>query len=372
MTSTQNAPDRYNHIARILHWLVAGGIVLQYVLANLAENAESRFQQFVLLANHKSVGMTILAIALVRLVWRFASPRPAALVMPTWQRIAANVSHGALYALLFLMPLSGWLMSSASNIPVSWFNLFAFPDLVGANEMLADRFELGHETMAKVLFAFAALHVAGALKHLFIDRDGVFRRISSPVALLGFVLVVAAGVFLLVPESRADEPNSAWQIDYEASSIRFEAEQAGAKFEGEWTDWEASMHFDPAALDNARFDVTIRVAGVATGDSDRDETLVQDGEFFAAEQFPEARYLAEEFTARDDGGFTASGSLTIKDVSQPAPLEFTVTADGSERRLEGSARLDRLALGLGTGEWSDTEWIGQFVDVRVVVIATVP
>ena len=102
MTSTQNAPDRYNHIARILHWLVAGGIVLQYVLANLAENAESRFQQFVLLANHKSVGMTILAIAVVRLVWRFASPRPAALTMPNWQRIAANVKpRGAVCPALF-------------------------------------------------------------------------------------------------------------------------------------------------------------------------------------------------------------------------------------------------------------------------------
>ena len=239
--------------------------------------------------------------------------------------------------------------------------------------MLAERFELGHETMAKVLFAFAALHVAGALKHLLIDRDGVFRRISSPVALARVRpgccrWGVPAGALKAEPTSRT----AAWQIDYEASSIRFEAEQAGAMFEGEWTDWEASIHFDPAALDNARFDVTILVAGVATGDSDRDETLVQDGEFFAAEQFPEARYLAEEFTARDDGGFTASGSLTIKDITQSAPLEFTVSTDGNQRRLEGTAKLDRLELGLGTGEWSDTEWIGQFVDVRVVVIATVP
>ena len=360
----------YSKVAKLLHWAVAGAIVVQFVLANLADNSDSRFQEFVLLANHKSVGMTILVVALARLTWRFAVPPPPPLPMPSWQRIASALSHSALYVLIILMPLTGWLMSSASNVPVSWFNLFQIPDLVAPNEDLAEVFEETHEVMAKILFLLALLHVAAALKHTFVNKDPALRRISSPVALGAFLLVVVAGVLLLTPNSRADGVLPAWPIDYDASHIRFEAEQAGATFEGRWSDWEAELRFDPSMPDSGSFDVAIRVAGVVTGDSDRDDTL-QDPEFFDAAAYPLVRYRASSFRARPDGSFVALGSLDVKGNSMEVPLTFTVETEGAKRILRGEARLDRLALEVGTGDWADTAWIGQFVDVSVHVEASV-
>lgn len=370
-TTEKLEPERYTGPARWLHWIVAGAIVLQFVLANLADDAESRFREFVLLANHKSVGLTILGLVVLRLAWRFVAPLPPPLPMPHWQRIAANVSHGALYALLLFMPMTGWLMSSASNVPVSWFNLFPVPNLTAADEGLAGLFEATHEAMAKVLIVLAGLHVTAALKHALVDRDGALARISSPLALASFVLVVAIGVFWLVPESRADEAPTAWEIDYEQSFIRFRAEQAGALFEGEWTEWEATIRFDPASPESGKFDVAVTVAGIATGDGDRDDTL-KDPEFFDAPTHPEVRYRAEAFRAPGDGRFEAQGTIEVKGKQYAAPLDFTVRVDGARRVLEGEARLDRLALGIGTGEWSDTGWIGQFVDVMVRVEASAP
>lgn len=368
--TSMDVPGEYSQTARILHWLVAGAIVLQFVLANLADDSESRFRELVLLANHKSVGITILVAALIRIGWRFLKPPPAPVPMPAWQRIASAISHSALYALILLMPLTGWLMSSASNVPVSWFNLFQLPDFIGANEGLAELFEETHEAMAKILFVLAAIHIAAALKHAVIDRDGVLARISSPAAIALFVLVIVAGVIALIPASRADESLPRWAIDYDDSEIRFEATQAGARFQGLWSAWDAEIRFDPADPGKGSFDVAVDVDGVETGDAERDETLL-DTEFFDGDDYPRIRYTADRFSERADGSFLAEGFIDVKGERVPAALEFTVTAEGNERVLVGTTRLDRLELGVGTGEWEDTAWIGQYVDVSVRVAATV-
>lgn len=366
--------ERYDAAARLLHWLVAGMIVLQYVLAKMAEAADedgSKFRELVLLANHKSVGLTILAVAAVRLGWRFFHKPPPPLPMPQWQRMAAGFSHGAFYALMFIMPITGWLMSSAANISVSWFNLFQLPDFVGPDDALESLFESVHEILAKVLFVLALVHVGAALKHSVFDRDEALRRISSPLGIGAFVLVIIAGVMLLSPASRAQEAEpSLWDINYETSSIRFTAEQAGASFEGEWQSWKGELRFDPAALDSSAFDVAIDVASVATLDEERDETL-QDPEFFDGVNFPLAHYRATSFEKSGDGGYIANGLLEIKGASSPAPLRFTVQQEGDRVVLDGTARLDRLAIGVGTGDWEDTTWVGQFVDVTVHVEATI-
>jgi cytochrome b561 len=93
-----------------------------------------------------------------------------------WERVLAKISHLLLYALIFALPLSGWLMSSAKNFPVSWFNLLLLPDLVAPNEALFEQLRSLHHTLFAVLVAVAAVHVAGALKHHFIDRNDVLRR----------------------------------------------------------------------------------------------------------------------------------------------------------------------------------------------------
>jgi cytochrome b561 len=118
--------------------------------------------------------------------------------MPDWQRIASQIAHWGLYALLFVVPVSGWLMSSADGVRIEWFGLISIPDLLGANDRLEDVFEEVHEACAKALVVLALVHAAAGLKHGFIDRDASLRRISSPLSVGGFLVIVALGIALLV------------------------------------------------------------------------------------------------------------------------------------------------------------------------------
>jgi len=367
--------NRYGAVAQLLHWGVAALIVLQFVLANLVEAAEdrgARFQELVLMANHKSVGLTVLALALVRLAWRFASPPPSPLPMPDWQRRAAAVSHWAFYGLIIVMPLSGWLMSSAAAVSVSWFNLFQLPDFVGPDEGLEELLEEIHEGLAKALIVLAFVHVAAALKHALVDRDGALRRISSKLSIGIFVVVLALGLLFLARPGMASGSGpdpaipAAWRIDHASSHVRFTAVQAGATFDGEWRTWTAELRFAPSQLDASSFDVTITVASVETRDRERNELLME-AEWFDSEAHPQVYYRAARFVDLGDGSFRADGELVVKGKSTPVPLDFTIVQDGNRYVLDGHTRLDRLELRVGTGEWEDTTWIGQYVDVQVHV-----
>jgi len=181
----KNTSNRYGGVAQILHWLIVALIITQWVLAQLAEAAghdkaahpAAALHQLALLARHKSVGLTIFALAIVRLVWRFVSPPPPMPnTMPRWQVMAAKLTHFAFYALLLLLPISGLVMSAASNYPVSYFGWFTIPNIVAPDEALKDIMKERHEMLFDILMVVAVVHVIAALKHHFVDRDGVLRR----------------------------------------------------------------------------------------------------------------------------------------------------------------------------------------------------
>ncbi len=181
----KNTSTRYGAVGMTLHWVIVALVITQFVLANLAEAAEAEkaahpaaaLVQFRWLARHKSVGVTIFALAVARLLWRALSPPPALpAMMPRWQVVAAKLSHYGFYALLFAMPLSGLVMSAAANYPVSYFGWFTLPNLVGPDERLRDSMEELHHLFAFSLFVLASVHVAAALKHHFFDKDDVLRR----------------------------------------------------------------------------------------------------------------------------------------------------------------------------------------------------
>jgi len=172
----RNNALRYGFVAQGLHWIIAAMLVIQVALGKIADELPTGLDKLALMARHKSVGITILALAAIRLAWRLIDRPPPPPPMPRWQHAASRLTHGAFYVLLFAMPVTGWLMSSASNYPVSWFGLFQLPDFVRPDEGLEHRLEDVHETLAKVLIALAILHVVAALKHQFIDRDGLLMR----------------------------------------------------------------------------------------------------------------------------------------------------------------------------------------------------
>ncbi|MEP6547266.1 MAG: cytochrome b [Gammaproteobacteria bacterium] len=173
----QSSPTRYGAVAQAFHWVIAALVVTQFVLANLAEDLPIGVHKLALLARHKSFGMTVLMLAILRVLWRLKHrpPQLPAAMKPV-ERMLAHSTHIAFYVLLFAMPLTGWLMSSAKNYSVSWFGLFTWPNLIGKNEAAFDLLRSTHGILSEVLFVIAVLHILAALNHHFWHKDDVLLR----------------------------------------------------------------------------------------------------------------------------------------------------------------------------------------------------
>ena len=172
----RNTKRAWGSLSKGFHWLIVLLIISQWVIAERADELKG-LAKLEALAWHKSFGMTIFMLAVLRLLWRLVNPTPE-LTTETkpWERVLANISHLLLYALIFAMPLTGWMMSSAKNYPVSWFKLFQFPDLVAPAEQTYHQMHDLHHLLFNVLVGVAVLHAVGALKHHFIDRNDVLKR----------------------------------------------------------------------------------------------------------------------------------------------------------------------------------------------------
>ena len=173
----RNTPRRWGAIAQLLHWLIVLFIVAQFTLATLFEQLPAGAKKLTLLSRHKSIGITILMLALVRLAWRWSNPTPTLPdTLKPYERALARLTHALLYVLLFAVPLSGWLMSSARGFPVSWFGFLQLPDLVPKNKVLYEALVTTHGILAWSLGIVATVHLVAALKHHFVLKDDVLRR----------------------------------------------------------------------------------------------------------------------------------------------------------------------------------------------------
>lgn len=175
--------SRYSTVSLLLHWTIAVAVLAQIGLIMAHDATEGPLSRE-LLQMHKAVGLTILVLTLVRLGWRLANPLialPAG--MPPWERILSRGTQFLFYAVLLILPLTGWLASSAAAREISWFGLFDWPLLpIGGGREVAGRFMGVHEMVVKLLYLLIVLHVAGALKHHFINRDNVLRRMLPFIA----------------------------------------------------------------------------------------------------------------------------------------------------------------------------------------------
>lgn len=173
----RNSQTQYGAIARLFHWLIVGMIILQVTLAFIFEGMPRGLEKIAVIGLHKSVGMTILILAILRLLWRFYNPQPALpLHMKVYQRVLSKVTHGGLYLILFALPVSGWIMSSAAKIPVSYFGLFNFPDWVSPDKDLVRLSKDIHESLVYLLLALVSLHIAAVIWHQWIVKDGILYR----------------------------------------------------------------------------------------------------------------------------------------------------------------------------------------------------
>jgi cytochrome b561 len=168
---------RYRASAQLLHWLTAlllpGSFALGFYMVGLDVSPD----KLRLYAYHKWIGVTVFAVALLRLGWRLWSPPPALPAsMPAWERQASSTVHRLLYLLVLAVPLSGWLMSSAKGFQTVYFALLPIPDALAKNAALGAALEEVHWALNKMLLLTVCLHIAAALKHHYIDRDGILLR----------------------------------------------------------------------------------------------------------------------------------------------------------------------------------------------------
>ena len=169
-------PKHYTRTALALHWIVAGVIICAFSLGLVVSDLPFSPQKLKLVAYHKWLGITVLALVALRGIWRLTHRPPALPPMPAWQLIGAKFTHALMYTLMFAIPFSGWLFSSADGYRVVYLGLLPLPNLIAKNKLLADALGDIHATFAWLMLYVLLLHVAAALKHHFLDRDDTLRR----------------------------------------------------------------------------------------------------------------------------------------------------------------------------------------------------
>lgn len=420
---------RYSTVAIVLHWVIAALIVFQVILAWRMDGRTP--QGFALFQLHKSVGITILLLSLTRLAWRLAH-RPPGLpaTMPGWEKLLAHIAHVGLYVIMIALPITGWIIVSTSRIqmPTLLYGVIPWPHLPGlahlaepAKSTWNGLGELGHEALAWGAYVLIALHVAGALKHQLFSRDEPVLAHMAPGArpgrwldprLIAIVLialgVIAAGYSVrpgLAPgkslpppaaaveagpieqttesppeaasevpaaakaeeETVATEP-SVWAVS-SGSTLGFATTWAGTAIEGRFERWTADIRFSPEALDKSKVSVSIDLTSAVTGDAQRDQSL-GGADWFDTASHPAATFTATRFEKIGTDRYVAHGQLTIRGVSRPQRLPFSLKIEGDKARVSGVTSLDRTAFGVGQGEWKSTDQIPAEVKVSVSLAAT--
>ena len=176
--TTGTAGPRYTKVAIWLHWLIGLAVIANIGLAMLTEDMPRETHRAAMDV-HKALGITILALTILRILWRLGhKPPPLPAATPAWQRPLSKIVHFLFYALLILLPLSGWVWMSAADRPIDFFGLTTIPTIVAPNEGLADVMHDRHEILGLAMLALAAVHILAALKHQFVDRTGLMGRMN--------------------------------------------------------------------------------------------------------------------------------------------------------------------------------------------------
>ncbi|MGH6910418.1 MAG: cytochrome b/b6 domain-containing protein [Phenylobacterium sp.] len=414
---------RYSTVAIILHWLIAAAIVLQIILG-WRMGGRPTPESFAVFQLHKSVGITILLLSLVRLGWRLANPPPPLPAnLPRWEATLSKIVHVGFYVVMIGMPLTGWLTVSTSRIAVPtllygtipWPHVPVVADLAPAAKELWNTIAANtHETLAWLAYGLVALHVAGALKHQLFSRDEPILARMAPgagagrwldprllVILLAFAGVAAFGTFVQPPRPAmaagppppavlADAPAAPvievaeaapaptptpaaapvestdpvhWKVS-PGSTLTFTTAWSGDPVQGRFDRWKADILFGPKELDRSKVTVTIDMSSAKTGDAQRDASLPAP-DWFDSANHPSAVFTASRFTQAGEGRYVAHGSLTLRGVTKPLDLPFDLKIDGAKATVNARASLDRIAFGVGQGEFTATDQIPAKVGIRV-------
>jgi cytochrome b561 len=171
--STKHA---FGAVTKTFHWGMALLVISVFSIGWYMDFLPLGMEKLEWISRHKSLGITVLALVILRVIWRHSEPTPKELGVLRIERQAAKAGHMGLYLLMFAMPLTGWTMSSAANFPVSVFGLFTLPNLVSPSQELFDTLRIVHWALSWTIAALVGVHILAALKHHLWDRDATLRR----------------------------------------------------------------------------------------------------------------------------------------------------------------------------------------------------
>jgi len=392
----------YNCVSKCFHWgmgfIILGLLVAGFYMVGLAF---SPFK-FSVYGYHKSFGMLVFGLGVIRVVWSLVSQKPETLKShAVWEVFLAKTIHVVFYISFLGVPLSGWFMSSAGEFSNNFFGLFDFPLLIGKDEQVFEQMKTVHEAFSYLLIVSLALHIAGAVKHHFIDRDQTLNRMGNlflaSIGIVLFLLVFVAAVAHIsfryfvasktvhsdqyVGEvfensvSRCEQGESVqkWIIDPKRSAIKFAFMQYGQKVSGSFDKWIGDIFFDPNDLEGSTARILIDTNSIKTGTADRD-SQARDADWFLVAEYPYAVFQSESFHHIGANRYEVSGVLTLRGVvlplSFPFLLEFFEKTGGIKQAVvQANLSLNRLDFGIGQGQWQTTEAIEDAVNVHINVYA---
>lgn len=380
-----NSPKRYSHVAIVLHWLMAlliiGMLAAGKYMTGLAENSSLRFD---LTQWHKSFGLLLLALSIVRLLWRLThKPPPLSRSNPRWERIAAALTHGTFYILIVFMPITGWLMVSASplNISTFLFDLVRIPHLPIVSSApnraeLAELFAMLHEYASGIFILLLLLHIAAALRHQFSLKDQLLSRMTPDLVdgsfadsarlTFGAIIVTFAGLYLFNVASKQSPPllpgkdsptlsindasaqsgsasgiESAWT----PASVSYTLVVLGDEIEGKFADAKVQAVIDPQNPLNSILNATVETASSSTGSPQVDDSL-PGVDWFYISMYPQASFEAKQFEAIDNENMRITGALSIRNISKE--ISFAINLNNGT--ASGGFSINRLDYELGKKE----------------------
>lgn len=381
-----NTTTNFGVVTKTFHWLTAilvlATIPLGIYASDLAHavrhpdiptsEADATRAAF-LFSLHKTIGVFIFFVALARIVWALSQPRPGLLNGDNRpEALIAETVHWLLYGSLAAVPLTGWIHHAAtSGFAPIWWPLGQDLPFVAKNERIASIAGTLHYILQWVLIGAISLHVAGALKHHFIDRDATLRRMlpgrvstSPPSAQPGHALPLATalalwaavlggagalGWFAQDQGARAAQPaqitetESGWLV--QDGSLGLTVTQLGSEVEGRFSEWKAEIFYEEEPDTDGKHGtvkVTVSIPSLTLG-SVTDQAL--GSAYLSAEAHPTATFEADLLAEED--GHVARGTLTIKGETMPVEMPFTLTVEEETANASGGLTIDRRDFGIG-------------------------
>ncbi|TQS72633.1 cytochrome B [Rhodobacteraceae bacterium] len=396
-----NTNHSYGSLARGLHWAIALLIVTAIALGlygeSLPRNAQTTATLQTVFSLHKTIGVSVLVLAVIRILWRLGQTKPTPLHPERRaETFVAEAMHYALYGAMIVMPVSGWISHAAHD----GFAPILYPigqnlPFVPKSEAVAGAAESVHKMSASVLYIALGLHVLGAFKHMVIDRDGTLgRMVSGRAAGAGeaaghahggaalLALSVWAGVILAgllgfadstntrqaattpgpAPQGQAQASAGNWVV--QNGTLEFSVIQMGSPVSGSFGAWQAQITYDKeTGTGDVSVDIdTTSLSLAAVTDQ------AKGPEFFDTDTYKTARFTAPITRVGNGPEHTAEGQLTMIGATAPVTLDFTLDIDGDTAHMQGKATLDRRDWDMGA-TYEDEGTVGYPVSVTVDLTA---